>query len=663
MLLTVLPINSPPTTGTLNDLTIISSDGFTFHPSNFGGITTFELNGQLLRPWEGRHSVQLVEESYAGEIYSARFRWSYQGDTFEFVIQLQLNGSQLVVDFLSSETNSTEFAVDRSEETPQPRLITLPYGHTVLYTNGLFLSAVADRMISNASTSYPQAAYYSDQSAYYGYGGEYRIDTHGQRHPLRERIYLVASPVIQDTFYKPPNPYSPYRQLLEDKVIVDLWANFREYDTALQQLHAAGMTDLFVIFHVWQKYGYDNGLPTSYPPGEEFGGEAAFKEVLHLCRQSGYLCAVHTNYVDFYPNAEEWAPNDVALNPDGRWINSWFNESTGIQSYLLKPSRALHYAQQYEPVIHAQLNTNASFLDVHSAIHPSDKVDYDGRVTNSALQSATYDAYRQLIAYTRSVHGGPVAGESFGNSAHLWAGYMDALEADPRNRAEEGGTDVPTIVDYKLTVLHDLFVPHGVGYLERFYLRQQSGFTSRQLERYRATEIAFGNAGFLSNPLRYNRITLTEARQEYCFMKHIQQQYLSEQPEAIDYFYNDHFLTLTQALNVILPTTEMDAVQATLNEALGVVRVRYTNNLELLVNRTQARTVQYVAGDLRLTLPPNGFIVRRGADFVAYHARQNGNWVNRIEPVDSSCALLINGSVPIYLPVILRDGHVRGTLP
>jgi len=39
-------------------------------------------------------------------------------------------------------------------------------------------------------------------------------------------------------------------------------------------LSSFGMRDLFAILHVWQKYGYDNGLPSTYPAGSGFGGEA-----------------------------------------------------------------------------------------------------------------------------------------------------------------------------------------------------------------------------------------------------------------------------------------------------------------------------------------------------------------------------------------------------
>jgi hypothetical protein len=54
-------------------------------------------------------------------------------------------------------------------------------------------------------------------------------------------------------------------------------------------------------------------------------------------------------------------------------------------------------------------------------------------------------------------------------------------------------------VDYKLKVLHELFVPHGAGYLGWFYLDKFSGYSEEELERYRATELVFANAGFISN--------------------------------------------------------------------------------------------------------------------------------------------------------------------
>jgi len=167
-----------------------------------------------------------------------------------------------------------------------------------------------------------------------------------------------------------------------------------------------GMKDLFALIHMWQKDGYDNGLPSAYPAGDSFGGEAGLLEVIDICESNGYLFALHTNYVDFYENSDVWNSDDIALDSDGTWIKAWYNPTAGIQSYLLKPSRALSYAILYEPLIHQSYRTNSCFLDVHSSVLPSYKVDYDARVAEAGKQFSTFDHYRNLFSYARNIHSG-----------------------------------------------------------------------------------------------------------------------------------------------------------------------------------------------------------------------------------------------------------------
>ena len=638
-----------PVTGTLNDLQVIYQDGFQFHPSNFGGITTFVLAGEELHPWEGRHASRLVEESFDGGIYRAMFEWSYLGDSLEFGLTARMEGKTLVIDFTSDSGKVVDFSLDRSEETPVPRIVDVPYGHPVLYTSGVFVSGVIEIAGSGASSIVPSNAVYSDTSVYYAGGARYEALTDGTRNNLVERVRLTVSPSIEDVFYRPPNPVSAYRDLLTDKVVIDLWGDFAYYRSDLQAMASLGMTDLFALLHVWQRYGYDNGLPTSYPAGDGYGGEAALLEVVALCEAEGYLFALHTNYVDFYQNADVWNPADVALDPGGEWIEAWFNESTGIQSYLMKPTRARSYAELYEPSIHTAYRTSAAYLDVHTAILPSYKVDFDAGAAGAGKQVTTFETYLDLLGYVRTTHAGPLAGEGFGSPASVWAGHVDAIEADPRSTFQSGrglgGTDVPTLVDYKLRVLHGLFVPHGAGYLERFFNGKWNDYTTQELDRYRATEIAFGNAGFIQSPGNKG-IAMEVVAKDYCFVKHLQQRYLSAEPTEIVYRVGDAFVPVSDALRSILPGTTPENVDEVLLEQLGIVRVTYSDGLRLYVNRSASRTLDVLEGGVAATLPPGGFLGVLGGEFLAYHAEVGGTLTDYICPAEDLCSTCPPGWEP-----------------
>ncbi len=628
-----------PHTGTLNDLTVTYNGAFTFYPALYGGITTFILAGKQLHPWEEKHSSILENEKNSGDIYEAAFRWSYKNESLRFTIKMQLTGKILTIEFSTptSNKNVLEFGCDRSADTLSPKIIYLPYGHHVLFSRGVFISALIDHLFSNASAVISLNEYYSNTSALYGQEAHYHPLTDGRRNHLKEKMYLSVSPDITETFFHVSNPASPYKKALENKVIIDLWSGrFANYRDALKTLADMGMTDLFALLHAWQRYGYDNGLPTTFPAGDDFGGEKALLEVVDVCEANDYLFALHTNYVDFYTNSDVWNSNDVALKSDGSWIKSWYNSYTGMQSYLMKPSKVSYYAGLYEPSIHHAYRTNAAFLDVHSSVLPSYKVDFDAHVAGAGKQIATFHHYKDLLSYTRSAHAGPVAGEGFGSSTYIWAGYVDAIEADPRATFNIGGEAVPLIVDYKFQELHELFVPHGAGYLERFFLDKWDGYTIDELEKYRVTQLAFGNAGFIHNPFDKD-LPSGEVLKDYCFLKQMQRYYLPEKPQQVLYRVGAELLTLSPALQKILPTTPRDKLNSILNEELSMLKIIYPGGFTLYVNRSAAKTWDIEKDGVIYKLPANGFLAYKGDDFLAYTASVNGEKHYYMYPKESVC--------------------------
>ena len=98
-----------------------------------------------------------------------------------------------------------------------------------------------------------------------------------------------------------------------------------------------------------------------------------------------------------------------------------------IQSYEMKPTLAATYQGIFSPQIHTNFNTTACFLDVHSAVNPSDKVDYDAKTANAGTFSQVLSSYRALFGSLRAAHQGPVSGE--GDNHMLDVGYIDDVEA------------------------------------------------------------------------------------------------------------------------------------------------------------------------------------------------------------------------------------------
>ncbi|MCX7973426.1 MAG: DUF5696 domain-containing protein [Candidatus Aminicenantes bacterium] len=632
-----------PSTGTLHDLEVIISQSLAFRPCNFGGITSFFLGGQLLHAWEERYQREFLGSIYDERgYYVARFRWSRDGESFDFLLKLKLEGKTLIIEaeVISPFSKVITFSTDRSEATPDPKIIDLPFGHPVLYSQGYFISAVLDPFYSNSSWLSPICQPVSANSAVCGYVAWYFPRSDGQRNLLRERLLITVSPEIEDTFYIPPLAVSPFREDLARRVVVDLWLDsFQKQEDFLRWLASFNFKDFLVLLHCWQKYGYDNGLPSTYPASEMYGGHESLKKLARFCHQLGYRFGLHTNYVDFYPNSDVWNPDDVALDSQGKMVLSWFNAYLGLQSYLLKPTKAISYAWLYEPLIHENYETSAAFLDVHTAILPSFKVDFDAQIFEAGRQISTFLAYRELIGLMQQIHNGPVAGEGYGYSANIWAGYIDSFEANPASiySLDKGLKPffIPCIPNYKLKVLHHRFVPFGLGLLERFFPETRS-ISAEHFQYYRATEIAFGQAGYIQLSPEIQLIP-EEILREYCFLKHIQPRYLLASAKQILYEINGEFLTLSESLSRLLPFCPGPNPENFLLTKLARLKIEYDNGLLIYINRSLNEPWDIQVDQNIYTLPPGGFLAKQEDSFLAYTAIVSGIKKYFLQPAEPPC--------------------------
>ena len=63
-----------------------------------------------------------------------------------------------------------------------------------------------------------------------------------------------------------------------------------------------GITNCVALIHDWQRSGYDNALPMHYPANASYGGDRGMSNLVATGTRLGIRCALHENYVDYYPN-------------------------------------------------------------------------------------------------------------------------------------------------------------------------------------------------------------------------------------------------------------------------------------------------------------------------------------------------------------------------
>lgn len=445
------------------------------------------------------------------------------------------------------------------------RHVVVPYYPGTVYylaRENLFVNAMLDWTASAASS-------------HGGTKAGYDLRTDGTRVPLRERAIFSAAWHLAEVLPNPPNPPSPWRAFLANKIVLDIWGGtFTNIAANLTTLAGYGITNCVALIHDWQRSGYDNALPMHYPANASYGGDAGMSHLVATGTSLGIRCALHENYVDYYPNYDFYNTNDIALDSAGKLQLAWYNPGTRIQSFAVKPNAILPLAATQSPEIHRRYRTEANYLDVHSAVPPWFHVDERAAEAGAGQFSRVWDIHRQLWAYERDMHGGPVFGE--GNNHWYWSGCLDGVEAQfgsgwPGN----GGFTAPLAVDFDLLKIHPLQFNHGMGYYSRWwptesYATNWAGPAPMVvLDRYRMQEVAYGHAGFLDSSV-YANIPL--AWLEHHLLSPVMARYATARPLEILY----------ETKGAWLDATAMAKLDS--RGASDHVRIRYDNGLTVTVN-------------------------------------------------------------------------------
>jgi hypothetical protein len=376
--------------------------------------------------------------------------------------------------------------------------VTVPYYSDVAYFlpyENLFANAFLD-WTGSAGSSHDRTK------------AQYQALTNGSRNRLKERVVFAAAWHLAEVFPNIPNPPSPYRAFLADKIVLDIWGgNYSTIGANLEGFADFGITKLVALVHNWQRSGYDNALPMHIPANPSYGGDTGMKALFATANRLQIPVALHENYVDYYPNYDFYDTNDIARDSSGNLILAWYNPGTQIQSFAVKPNAILRLAGTQSPEIHTRYGTQANYLDVHSAVAPWFHVDFRAGETGAGMFQRVWDVHRQLWAYERTTHQGPVFGEGAGH--WYWSGCLDGVEAQftwsaGGHASANQGMTAPLNVDFDLLKVHPLQFNHGMGYYERWWSAENAAnFGSPApmvvLDQYRMQEVAFGHAGFLGH--------------------------------------------------------------------------------------------------------------------------------------------------------------------
>ncbi len=423
-----------------------------------------------------------------------------------------------------AETGSvTKITLGETWAGEDAKLVTIPflsYGGNripqILYSNGLFFFKQFDWYVSDASDFIPGANQIEDGWANYNKGVRYIPKTNGILNSVREKLFINVSDDVQEILPTIDNPKSPMRSVMANR----LWEvegspdhNYLRH--CAREQRALGLSNVAVRYHegIWRDGGESYTFRTQTAPGR--GGDSAVVDLVHNIKKNGWLVGLYTNYTDYAPVNKNWNPDWVKRGPHGEWEISW------SRCYSPKPMIAWEQEQNYAPKIHEKFGSNHSYCDVHTAVSPVSRVDYDYRVPGAATFRRTLECYGLLLLNEKKSYHGPVYSE--GNYHWWYAGLTDGNYGNAYPRLTE--TDI--FPDFQLLKIHPL--------------EMDAGNVNAIGSEYLAYTLAYGHIGLLNGDL-------SEKIKRYAMLQPLQEYYSMIPVKSICYFDEGVFYNSSEAI-------------------------------------------------------------------------------------------------------------------
>ena len=240
----------------------------------------------------------------------------------------------------------------------------------------------------------------------------------------------------------------------------------------LRDYKAGGWENLNVVLSGWPNQGYDRQHPDGLPPNKEAGGWEGMKAFFDTCKELGYVCWLHDQYRDYYPDApsfnidlavrEEDATTPSTHFPGTRFhpndwkegaipfMNYWHG---GKQTYLNNRYMLGHVQKNYRLMAQHGIHPQGSYNDVYGYIPPDP--DFNPERPATRTESMRYRA--EVCNWIRRHHG--VMGTEDG--ADWIIPYVDYVtnrnNRNPGSGNDESAVGAVVVPIYEL-VYHDAVV-------------------------------------------------------------------------------------------------------------------------------------------------------------------------------------------------------------
>lgn len=578
-----------PKQGTWSDIQARWDDQDWFLPLADGGVRLW--NGQAALPPEKlEHQATKLEGDEVRSSWIVSVGKVTQSVTYVY----RLWGKSLVIDTLSKGGNVSEVVYGGARGVHDSRMVWNPFmrcdslenrpGVLILgrADSPLFLAGNTDWYLSNASEMFGRRTVEDGQVFYQG-GTRYLPKTDGRRNDCYERFFLTIAPQFEEVLPNIPNPKSPWKNETATRVWMAHGASpDRQRDKDyFARVHRYGIRDLVITDHetMWRDNQESFTFRTKTAPGK--GGDPSQEAYTRFIRdQLGYLYGPYNNFTDFAPVNEYWSPDLISRTSSNQLGTAWY------RCYAPKPALAVDFAEKLPPLIQKKFHFGTAYCDVHTAVSPWSRTDYDARVPGAGTFAATFYAYGEIMLLQKQAWQGPVYSE--GRHQWLYSGLTDG------NYGQDPDAELfrnPWLVDFNLRKVQPLNNNFGMGNPGMFWGREQVPQDPNDYDPFFAAEIAFGHTGFF---LSMGADPTLALRSYYMPLK-LHSRYARSEVKTIRY---------ADDRGNLLDTSQAVASGAYRNSQIVT---EYQDGTVTIVNGSSAKDMRVSVGEREVQLPPYGY--------------------------------------------------------
>ncbi|MBU1626328.1 hypothetical protein KKB18_03080, partial [bacterium] len=603
--------------------------------------------GYYLIPLDYREDtdVKITAESFVDGNLALEYREFYMDYEHYWVLEYTIEGKSLIIHVSSKDVetqgNYCGLYFDRSLDTYNPRSLILPYvvEPDVVFNDKYFYSIYIDKSKSSASDIKPYIQDFSDDSIYAFAESWNYVNSIEEQVPIDEVCYLTVSSHIIDVQPSVNNESFPTRDLMNDRIVLEYYrvkpADIEAFNSSrilFENMFYYGLRDVLLIYHHWQNHGYDIQLPDQYPPGKKYGGPDDFQKLVDFTKEAGWLFAPHENYVlmheDYDDDFARYDDYYVSRHPGWGILNHPLKNNVYSQNnFLITTDKMIYFAALESAELEFAYDTTASFLDLNPGNNPSalNQIDLDAQNPSSNSFKICVANTKNLFQFIRNLHGGPVVGEGgvgWGRFDTFYAGYIDGVD-----RNTERGNHAFITPEHELKVIKPLQANYGMGQFERYFdYKEEPPTKYYDLDLYRASEIAFGHAGYynLKNEKIFDNLILLNCSREYYLMQQLQKRYLPRDVVPIKILYYDQEQWITQD-ELILENRNLEDV---------LLKIVYSNGLNIWINHKDDNFIWEpdIYNGITMPIPPNGFVALKttGEIFLACSIQINNDRIDYV---------------------------------